>query len=315
MLDRLLANWPLKLLALALAFAIWVSVTGENRVAMDVSVPLELRLSEDQVAASEAPTTVTARLRGAESLMRRLDPVPLAVRVDMSDASLGEQDVQIAKTDLVNVPRGVEVEFIEPDRFVLNVDRRLRRELEVEVTFLGGPPEGFHFYGAEVLPSSVVVEGPESQLTGTDVVRTNPIRLDQRAEPFRARVSVVPEGTYVRVVDPRPVEVRVEVDAAPVERRLEGIPVEVVGAGQGARVSPSALNVTISGPPALVDRIRPEQLRIIADAEGLELSARGEQVEVRVEFVEVPARDLPRISVKGLSRRQVSVRAGAEDRG
>ncbi len=162
MLDRLLSNWPLKLLALALAFAIWVSVTGENRVVRDVSVPLEILLSDDRVVASTTLTTVVARLGGPESLMRRLDPVPLAVHVDLTDALPGENHVQIATTDLVNVPRGVEVAFIEPDRFSLTVDRRLRRELEVDVTFLGHPPEGYHFYGVEVLPQSVVVEGPES---------------------------------------------------------------------------------------------------------------------------------------------------------
>lgn len=314
MLDRLLSNWPLKLLALALAFAIWVSVTGENQVVQDVSVPLELRLSEDRVAASATPTTVTVRLRGGESLMRRLDPVPLAVQVDLSGAPLGEQDVQIATTDLVNVPRGVEVEFIDPDRFALVVERRLRRDLAVEVTFLGSPPEGFHFYGAEVLPDSVVVEGPESELTESDVIRTESIQLNERKEPFTAEVDAVPEGAYVRVVDPRPLDVRVEVDEAPVERVLEGIRVEVVGAGEGGSASPDRLDVTISGPPALVERIRPEQVRLIADAEGLELSAQGRQVEVRVEFVEVLARDLPRLAVKSVSRRQVSVRAGGEGR-
>jgi len=314
MLDRLLSNWPLKLLALALAFAIWGSVTGENRVVQDVSVPLEIRLPEDRVAASPTPNTVTVRLRGAESLLRRLDPVPLAVRVDLSDAPLGEQDVQIAKSDLVNVPRGVEVEFIDPDRFSLDVDRRLRRELEVDVTFLGRPPEGCHFYGVEVLPKSVVVEGPESEIEEASVVRTNPIRLDQRTEPFTTRATAVPEGTFVRVVDPRPLEVRVDVDAAPVERKLESIPVQVVGADAGPRVSPARLDVTISGPPSLVDRIRPEQLRVIADASGLDLSSRAQEVEVRVEFAEIPARDLPRIAVKAVSRRRVSVRAGAENR-
>jgi len=249
MVDRVLSNWPLKLLALALAFAIWVSITGENRVVQDVSVPLEIRLSEDRVVASPTPTTLTARLRGAESLMRRLDPVPLAVRVDLSDAPLGQQDVQIARDDLVNVPRGVEVEFIDPDRFSLTLDRRMRRDLTVDVTFLGRPPEGFHFYGAEVLPKSIMVEGPESEVQEASMVRTNPIRLDQRTEPFNVRVTAVPEGTYVRVVDPRPLEVRVDVDAAPVERKLERIPVQVVGAPDGWQASPAQLDVTISGPP------------------------------------------------------------------
>jgi YbbR domain-containing protein len=314
MLDRLLANWPLKLLALGLAFAIWVSVTGEKRVVQDFSLPLEIELSPERVLASPTPHTVTVRLRGVESVMRRLDPVPMTLQVDLRETAPGGHEVQLTNEDLSNVPRGVDVEFIDPDRLSLVVERRLRSELDVEVAFLGQPPDGYHFYGAEIVPAKIVVEGPESQVEPLAEVRTNPIRLDQRTEPFVARVGAVPEGQFVRVVDPRPLEVRVDVDAEPEDRIFRGIPVVVIGGGEGSRATPDQLDVTISGPPHLVDRILPDQIRLVADVSDLEPSSRGQAVDVRVEVVDVPARSAARIADKAPSQRQVSVVVTGDNR-
>jgi YbbR domain-containing protein len=314
MLDAVTTNWPLKLLALAFAFAIWVSVTGEQRIVQDFSLPQEINVSDDRVVASPTPNTVTVRLRGAESLMRRLDPVPMALSVDLHDAAPGERDVQLSNEQLVNLPRGVEVEFIDPDRLSLIVERRLRRELEVEVTFLGQPPEGYAFYGAESFPAKILVEGPESQIEPLQDVRTNPIRLDQHTESFVARVTAIPVGEFVRIVDPRPLEVRVDVDEMPRERTFQEIPILIIGGGEGSQTNPDRLDVTLSGPPSLVDRILPDQIRLLADASGLEPSRQAREVELRVELIDVPARDLGRVTVMSPSGRKVSLRVSGEGR-
>lgn len=313
MLDLLTKNWPLKLLAMALAFAIWVSVTGEDRVVQDFSLPLEINLSDEPVVlSSDLPNTVLVRLRGAQSLMRRLDPVPLSVSVDMSEELPGEHEVLLSKIHVLNVPRGVDVEFIQPDRLTLRLERSRSRELEIEVITLGQPPEGFHYYGAVADPPTMTVEGPESEIEALDVLRTNPIRLNLHTEPFVVRVN--PQvGGNVRIVERQTLEVRVDVTAAPSVRKLAGIPVELVGAPQGSQVTPDHLDVTLSGPPAILDQVLPEQVRIVADASGLLPTRRSQSVEVAAELTGVSPQDLNLITVKSLSRDQVSVRvSGAE---
>jgi YbbR domain-containing protein len=305
--DRLFRNWPFKLVALVLAFAIWVAVTGESRIVKDFPVPLEIVLSDARILASAPPNNVTVRLRGPEGLLRRLESTSMAMRVDLGDAPPGTHDVQLSKADLQNVPRDVTVEFIDPDRLSLALGRRLRRELKVVPAFLGQPPEGFAFYGAQVLPEIIVVEGPESEIKSLELLKTNPIRLDQRTAPFQVRVSAVAEGTYVRVVDPRPLEVRVEVDAAPVERMFAAIPVQLTGERYRSTPTPEALNVTLSGPPAIVDGMRPESIRLLADVSALEPSGQRQLVEVHVEFLDIPPRDLTRITAKSISRREIAV--------
>ena len=313
MLELLTHNWPLKLLAVALAFAIWVSVTGEDRVVQDFSLPLEVNLSNEPVVlSSEMPNTVLVRLRGAQSLMRRLDPVPLSVSIDMSQAPPGDHDVLLSQADVLNVPRGIDVEFIQPDRLALKLERRRSRELAVEVTTVGQPPEGFHYYGSVADPAAMKVEGPESEIEILETLRTNPIRLNLRTEPFVVRVNPQVEGN-VRVVDPQFLEVRVNVAPAPSVRKLAGLPIELVGAPRGSRVSPDRVDVTLSGPPAILDRVLPEQVRVVADASGLLPANRAQQVDVVAELTGISPRDRSLITVKSISRPTVSLRtSGAE---
>jgi len=311
MLEAVISNWPLKLLSLALAFAVWVSVTGDAGVVQDFSVPLDILLDDDAVLASTPPNTVTVRFRGSESLMRRLDPVPIAMRIDLRDSGHGERDVQLSDSDLAGLPRGVDVDFVEPDRLSLTLDQRLRRDLPVETTFLGQPPDGYAFYGEQINPERLWVEGPQAEVAPIEVLRTSPIRLDQRTEPFVVRVAAVPEGQHVRVVDPRPVEIAVIVDAAPIERTFEELPVRLRGQGPRTTVLPREVSVTLSGPPRLLDHIQPEEIYAIVDAGGIDPAAEQRSLPVSVEFVDVPVEDLSRLSVKTITPREVSVRTSA----
>jgi len=307
MLDRILANWPLKLLALGLAFAIWVSVTGERWGLQDFQIPLDLSLPQDLVLATNAPTTVTVRLRGRESRMRRLDPVPMALRVDLAGATAGDQDLQLSPGSLVGVPRGVEVDFVRPDRLRLTLDRRLARDLPVEPTFLGRPATGYSVYGTEITPLVLSVEGPAAQVADLEVLRTSPIGLDGRSAPFVAHVGVVLDRPLVRITDPRPLEVRVVVDALAIERKFDDLPVRVTGASGPASVVPATLDVTLSGPPSVLSQLDRSRVFPVADAAGLRPGAGPQAVDVRIVFENIPAGDRTRILVKSIGRRRVLV--------
>jgi len=96
MLERLTSRWHLKVLSLGLAFAVWVAVTGEGRAVQDFSVPVEVSLGAHATLAGPAPLKVSVRLRAPESILRRIDPYDLDVRVDLRDAPPGERTVALA---------------------------------------------------------------------------------------------------------------------------------------------------------------------------------------------------------------------------
>jgi len=307
MFDRVLNNWPLKVVAMSLAFAIWVFVSGEKTMVQDFSVPLDVQLP-DHLALLETPEDVASvRLRGPESLIGRVDPRVMELSVALDDIGLGEHDVHLSKSDVSGVPRGVDIERIDPARLKIRVDDRDSRKFPLDVVFLGQPPQGYAFYGTRVTPAELTLEGPRSQLDLVDTLQTGTVRLDQRTEPFTVTVRVTPELPGLSVVEPDPVEVHVEVDVAPVERTFSAVPVEAIGQSYETSVSPVQTSVTLTGPPALLERLRSKQLRLVVDVSTLTPFDRPRQVPVHLDLVDVPVEEMSRISMKTVGRRDVSV--------
>ena len=69
------------------------------------------------------------------------------MRIDLTDGPLGSREVQLSRENLTDVPEIIDLEFINPDRLGLVVEKLLRRRLPVEAIFVGDPPEGYTFYG------------------------------------------------------------------------------------------------------------------------------------------------------------------------
>jgi YbbR domain-containing protein len=308
MLDLLFRNWHLKLLALLLAFAVWVAVTGDNRVLQVYSAPLDIKLPEDCVLAGPVPTKVNVSLRGPESLIRRLDPLKLSFRVDVTDAPPGQRNVQLAAESLVGLPRGVEVVQIDPDRLRLTVDRRMRKVLPVAPSLVGAPPPGYSFYGAHVTPDTLEVEGPQTEVVALDRVRTDPIHLEGRTSSFTVAVNAVPDRPATRLLDPREVSVQIEVDVVPIKAAFDGVPVVFANQEYEATAHPSAVRVLISGPPGVIHEVGPAQIRPVAELTGLTPRPEPYTARLRIEFAGIAGSDLARITVVSVSRPEIAIR-------
>jgi YbbR domain-containing protein len=308
MLDRLLVRWPLKLLAFLLAFGIWLSVTGQKRVPRDFRAPLDVTLGEEMVVADLSHSTVTVRLRGAESQMERLQSTDLTVQLDLTGADLGEREALLTPDRVTGVPNGVEIVWIDPDRVGLTVDRRARRMVRLAPRLLGEPPEGYTLYGARMMPERIEIEGPEQEVAGIEKIETEPVRLDERTSSFTAVVAAVPTFPDIRVLSPQRPEVRVEIDTDPTEAVYDDVPIQLSNARYESEITPSAVRVTVMAPASLLARLGPANLRVVAEAGALEPRQRSYKVRLEVQIVDVAARDRMRISVDSTRPADVGIR-------
>jgi YbbR domain-containing protein len=307
MLERLLSDWPVKLLSLGLAFGLWVSITGEKRIPVNFDIALDPQLRDDHVLATNPPTQVTVRLVGPESVIRKLNPLEMAVRLDLTGWPPGARELQLTEAYLVGKPPRAEVEFFDPERVQLVVDERQRRALNVTLKFTGDLPEGYTMYDAWVRPDKVIVEGPAAEVSTLTHVETDPVQLNDRSRPFLEQVSAVPDRPHVRIVDAQPLWVQVEVDASPVEKEFGEIPVQLAPRVDGANLTPDSASVTLAGPPELLARIEPQQIRVATDVSRLDASS-GPQFVPLAATVDAPADQQARISVKAITPHQVTVR-------
>lgn len=282
MLDRIVSDWPLKGLSIALAFGIWASITGEETIRRDFEVALDPALRDNHLLASELPTQVTVRLEGPASVVRKIDPLAMAVRPDLTGFPVGTREIQLTEAHLAGRPTQAGVEFFEPERVRVVVDERRRRMLPLVPDLVGGPPAGYHVYRATVAPDIVEVEGPSAIVNELEAVRTDPVHLDGHAQRFLERVGVTPGASHVRLVQPDAAyEVRVDVGPEPVEQVFEAVP--VLGR-DGVEFRPETMDVTLAGPPELLRRISRDRIRLRADVADLTHGAGARRVEVDVDL-------------------------------
>jgi len=312
MLEFLASNWPLKLLALALAFGIWVAVTGEQAIVRDFDAPLDIRLPDNMTFANDPPASVTVRLRGQEMAIRRLGQYDVTASAQLPPGLLGERELSLGAENLTGVPRGVDLEYISPSRVAVVVDRKVRKRLPVEATIAGKPPEGYSYYGAEVRPDTLTVEGPEREVNAMERLRTNPVRLDELTQPSNFVAVTVPDMPHVQVVDPRQLVIRVIVDATPDDRVFKGVAVVPTGQLFRTEITPKQVDVTLSAPPALLDRITPAALLAVVDITGLEPRERPYLVPLDVDYRNIPLEDQPRIALKNITAEEAEVRIFVE---
>lgn len=314
MLERAIRHWPLKLLALVLAFVVWLSVTGDTSIVQDFNAPLDLRLPPERALSSDPPTAVVVRLRGPETAVRRIDPLRLVVRVALSEDPVGPREVPISAADVIGVPRDVKVDFVSPERVAVVLDRRVERRLAVEPTFMGEPPEGYVYYDSGAEPAELVVVGPASEIEAVERLPTAPIPLDRLTAPATFPAVAVPAPPHARILDPRPVEVRVLVFEAPIERSFGGVRVELRGAGPTEAPVPGSVSITLSGPPAFVAALDAAQVRAVADIDGLAARVTPYRVRLRVE-VESSEPGLELFKIRSVRPREVEVRVRERNAG
>lgn len=308
MLEVLARNWPLKLLALILAYAIWFSVIDEERVIEDISIPLELSLTADQILRSEVPAAISLRLEGTETAIRRINPRGIVARIDLTGRASGEQEIRLDTEHLVGLKREYAVRFMTPDRLNVTLSQKVRRRVGVEPTLLGRPSEGFKLYSAETQPTRVEIEGPAEEIEAIDVVRSTPVQLEGRRASFTTRATLAPESPYVSVLGDAGLRVRLLIAPLPVERRFTDVPVVLDPPREGWRAVPATVGVTLTAPPRVLDALAQGGLRAVADGSALDSEAETQQVSITVAFPETTELDRPLIQIKSLSRDRVALR-------
>lgn len=213
MLERVIHNWSLKLLALAIATALWVFVVGQEKSEIGVRVAVEItNLPPELLVTEDHPAEVDVRLYGPRSLIRRVASERLVKVVDLAGMGLGEHVFQVLPEDL-RLPPGVRVIRISPGSFTLSLAKRITRDVQVRPVFRGHPQAGFEVAEVTFKPEKVLVWGRKEDLGDLDWIWTVPIDLTDRNDSFNQTVQLrLPPGRTVRVSQ---VEVVAQVKVAP----------------------------------------------------------------------------------------------------
>jgi YbbR domain-containing protein len=256
-----LEDWGVKLLSLAIALVLWLVVTGQNEpVTAHVNVQLNFIRPQMLEISNDPPRTVDVMLTGSRSKLDDLTALDLVATVDISDQQPGERVLRLADKALISLPQGVKVDGFQPSAIPIRLEQIIERQIAIEPKLEGKPAEGYQVYAVRPSKSAVVVRGPESRVNALQKLETESIWLSGHKQTFTAEnLGIDVPDSKVDLVDPV-VDVQVEIAEVPVERAfsgvISGLPEQkdtVVGRG---------LTITVLGPPSILDRLKPEDMKI-----------------------------------------------------
>ncbi len=207
--------WPLRVLSVLIAVALWLNYsysrrdeTISERAFADVTLTYNL---PPGLLLLNPPSGVSVRLSGPQEAIRDLSPFQVSVSFSVP-ARTGLQEIELDE-DRVTHPPGFEVVSITPNRLSLQVDREIEKDLRVLIDRgTSEPPAGAIFRPAEsrVDPPTIRVRGPESVLAARDTINAV-IDLHNRISSHTQQVTVQTID-LVRPIGPSIVEVHVVID-------------------------------------------------------------------------------------------------------
>ena len=270
---RFVENLGLKLLAMALAIGLWLSVAGETVIERGFEVPVGFQnVPADFQVAGDPPDTVHVRVRGPMSIVNRLALGDVVAVLDLAGERPGERRLFDMFADRVRTPFGVEVIQVIPATITAALERAgAPRTVPVVPDIEGQPAEGFAVGRISTVPESVEIVGPTSLLDSVVEAITEPVLIEGSSERVQSLVTIGVSDRVLRLQTPSSAEVTVEIVPAPVERNIQELAISSRSLEPGLEVSfdPISVTVGIRGSEVLLQAMEEGEVEAFIDLAGL----------------------------------------------
>lgn len=266
-----------------------ITVTLERLASREFPIRVVTRGSPAVGYTADSPTLsqTAVTISGPESQVNRVAEVQAIIDLSQATESINRTVNLVAVDANENPINGLS---LLPDRVTVkqNISQRFGyRNVVVKVVVLGQVASGYRLTNISVFPPAVTVFSADPQIVSDlpGFIETEPLNINGLKDDLDISLSLnLPAGVSV-VGDQTEVLVRVGIAAIESSLTLPSIPVEITGLqpGLSAVISPETITVIISGPVALLDRLRATDVRAVVDLTAL--SEGTFQIEPEVEIL------------------------------
>lgn len=171
-------NWVLKLLSLLFALFLWYFVVGEDKVDMNVTIPVEIvNLPRELVISNQFKKQLEVTVSGQRSLIRGMADQHISRTIDLSKAIPGTVVIQ-NHPDSISLPRGLSILRVQPPTVTLLLDRLVQKEFSIKPVLTGKVHPDFKLDSVTVEPATLEISGPQSILAQESVLNTSPVDIN-----------------------------------------------------------------------------------------------------------------------------------------
>ena len=166
------------LVSVVFTTGVWFSVSRGVDTLVTLQVPLEYTkrdLAMEIVRTSV--NTVNLELEGSGALVKSIRPDQVQVRLDLSKSKAGPNTFSITPKS-ISLPPGIVLKGVTPSVVDVELDVLIKKELPVQIDWVGHLPDHFILEKASVEPQTVEIIGGKRMLEKMQTLYTEKVPLD-----------------------------------------------------------------------------------------------------------------------------------------
>ncbi len=169
------SEWLKRLLAVALAAALWWFVNYWSSTEQSFSLPIQFKnLPADLVVIETSDTSASfvakGKVESVKNISKAIKPV-----VYLDDAKPGTNTFKIEL--VLNEPQSDLIINLMKDKVRMRIDRLVTRMLPVQPTINGAPGDGYIVEDVSLDRNNITVRGPSEVLEAMEYVPTQPVQV------------------------------------------------------------------------------------------------------------------------------------------
>ena len=167
------------LVSILFVTTVWFSFTKGMDTLIALEVPVEyMNRNPGMEIVETSANSIALQLGGSGALIKSIRPEQVQIRLDLSKAVVGTNTFTINQDD-VNLPPGVILKTVKPTTVEVTLDVLAKKELPVQVDWVGELPRYLILESAQLRPEQVLIVGPNQILKDISTIYTQKISLDK----------------------------------------------------------------------------------------------------------------------------------------
>lgn len=274
LLDRLISNWPAKVLSLVIAILLSmfhrISVLEERYF----SVPLNIQTAPDLLPSASYPKVVRLILKGESNALYLIQESDLEAYVDLSKYSspgIYRAPIQVQKKGAALGITNLEIR-VDPADIMIPLDHSLTKLVPITPSFRGYLEPGYELTNYSLVPKQVTLYGPVTIVSAINDVTTEYIELTGRKENFSVVTKIINKESLVKIEGDLSVTFSATIQQSVVIRTFEQLPIIVSGLASGFLVRPQINfgTVKLQGSQLDLDAYTPDSSLLTLDCSNID---------------------------------------------
>lgn len=283
----------LRFLSLSVALLIWMYVVSSAEIEVTKNIPINIEVPEKYAIANRWDQEVQYRIKGPGLFVRKFLEKNLSMQFKQSDYyQKGRVNYKLVfDRSKVKLPLGVELVDIQPRVLNLALEKSMTKLVKVKII----EPEGFReknqIESMVVDPKAISVTGPRSVVRNLDFIET-PVLDSKKLNPEKNFVlSIKSQDPRIKLKNEL-VNISYELKAKTKEFTFSDLPIIFQTVSLISQVEPKVVSVVLEGDSQLIDELKKEDIKVIADVPS---GAKG-KTEVKLK-VDLRGKDLKVLNI------------------